>query len=1055
MSRFFIHHPIFAWVIALVIMLAGAISMVSLPVSQYPDVASPAIRVSATYPGASAQTVQDTVTQVIEQNMTGLDNLLYMSSTSDSSGQASITLTFAMGTDPDTAQVQVQNKLQLATPMLPQTVQQQGVSVTKSNSSMFLALAFISTDGSMDQTDLSDYVNATIKDELSRVDGVGDVTTFGGQYAMRIWLDPDKLHKYNLTPSDVVGAIKAQNVQVAAGQLGGLPVPDDGAGAPPINVTIKAQELLQTPADFENILLRVEPSGGSVFVKDVARVEIGSESYYATSRLNGAPAGGLALSLASGANALSTAERVKQRIEELKPYMPEGVEAVVAMDTTPPVRMSIEEVAKTLFEAVALVFLVMLLFLQNVRATLIPTIAVPVVLLGTFGVLAVFGYSINTLTLFGMVLAIGLLVDDAIVVVENVERVMSEEHLDPVAATEKSMGQITSSLVGIAVVLSAVFLPMAFMSGSTGVIYRQFSVTIVSAMLLSVLIALVLTPALCASMLKSRGGHAEAQHGFAGWFNRAFNAGTVRYHRGIRSLARRGGRLMLVYAALVACLAFLYMRLPTAYLPSEDQGVLFALVQMPSNTPQERTLEVLKQLEDYGLTQEKDTVERIMSVAGFSFSGSGQNTGMAFISLKDWEERPNPDQSAAAVAARFRQAFTGMVDAQVVVFQPPAIIELGTSAGFTMELLDRGGVGHEKLMEARNQLLGNAAANPAIAYARPNGLDDTAQYAISIDNRLAASLGLSLSDISTDLSVLAGGAYVNDFIDRGRVKKVYVQADAPFRMVEADLRHWNFRNNLGDLVPFSSIASTDWTMGPARLERYNGVASLEIQGEPVPGVSSGTAMAAMEAEVAKLGKDFGVDWTGLSYQERLAGSQTLLLYGLAAVVVFLALAALYESWSIPIAVILVIPLGMLGAVLGTSLRGLSNDVYFQVGMLATMGLGAKNAILVVECARTLWRNGAGLREAAAEAARLRLRPILMTSLAFGLGVLPLMIASGGASSASQKAVGTAVFCGTVAATALGIFFIPVFFVVVCSVADRLFGKKRKGAVTVDPTPVEG
>ena len=541
MSRFFIHHPIFAWVIALVIMLAGAISMVSLPVSQYPDVASPAIRVSATYPGASAQTVQDTVTQVIEQNMTGLDNLLYMSSTSDSSGQASITLTFAMGTDPDTAQVQVQNKLQLATPMLPQTVQQQGVSVTKSNSSMFLALAFISTDGSMDQTDLSDYVNATIKDELSRVDGVGDVTTFGGQYAMRIWLDPDKLHKYNLTPSDVVGAIKAQNVQVAAGQLGGLPVPDDGAGAPPINVTIKAQELLQTPADFENILLRVEPSGGSVFVKDVARVEIGSESYYATSRLNGAPAGGLALSLASGANALSTAERVKQRIEELKPYMPEGVEAVVAMDTTPPVRMSIEEVAKTLFEAVALVFLVMLLFLQNVRATLIPTIAVPVVLLGTFGVLAVFGYSINTLTLFGMVLAIGLLVDDAIVVVENVERVMSEEHLDPVAATEKSMGQITSSLVGIAVVLSAVFLPMAFMSGSTGVIYRQFSVTIVSAMLLSVLIALVLTPALCASMLKSRGGHAEAQHGFAGWFNRAFNAGTVRYHRGIRSLARRGG----------------------------------------------------------------------------------------------------------------------------------------------------------------------------------------------------------------------------------------------------------------------------------------------------------------------------------------------------------------------------------------------------------------------------------------------------------------------------------------------------------------------------------
>lgn len=1053
MSRFFIHHPIFAWVIALATMLAGGISMVTLPVSQYPDVASPSIRVSATYPGASAQTVQDTVTQVIEQNMTGLDNLLYMSSTSDSSGQASVTLTFAMGTDPDTAQVQVQNKLQLATPMLPQVVQQQGVSVTKSNSSMFMALAFISTDGGMDQTDLSDYVNATIKDELSRVSGVGDVTTFGGQYAMRVWLDPDKLHKYDLTPSDVVNAIKSQNVQVAAGQLGGLPVPEDGAGAPPINVTIKAQELLQTTGDFENILLRVEPSGGSVFIRDVARVEIGSESYYAISRLNGAPAGGLALSLASGANALSTAELVKQRVAELRPYMPEGVEAVVAMDTTPPVRMSIEEVAKTLFEAVALVFLVMLLFLQNVRATLIPTIAVPVVLLGTFGVLAAFGYSINTLTLFGMVLAIGLLVDDAIVVVENVERVMSEEKLDPVTATEKSMGQITSSLVGIAVVLSAVFLPMAFMSGSTGVIYRQFSVTIVSAMLLSVLVALILTPALCASMLKSRGDHAEPQHGFAGWFNRMFNAGTTRYRDGLRGLTRHGGRLMLVYAALVACLALLYMRLPTAYLPEEDQGVLFALVQMPSNTPQERTLDVLKQLEDYALTQEKDSVERIMSIGGFSFSGSGQNTGMAFISLRDWSERPNREQGAAAVAARFRQAFTGMVDAQVVVFQPPAIIELGTSSGFTMELLDRGGVGHDKLMEARNQLLGAAAVNPAIAYARPNGLDDTAQFSIAIDNRLASSLGLSLSDVSSGLSVMAGGSYVNDFIDRGRIKKVYVQADAPFRMTEDDLKRWHFRNNAGALVPFASIASTDWTMGPARLERYNGVASLEIQGEPAPGVSSGTAMAAMEAEVVRLGTDFGADWTGLSYQERLAGSQTLLLYGLAAVVVFLALAALYESWSIPIAVILVIPLGMLGAVLGTSLRGLSNDVYFQVGMLATMGLGAKNAILVVEFARTLRQGGAGLREAAAEAARLRLRPILMTSLAFGLGVLPLMIASGGASSASQNAVGTAVFCGTVAATALGIFFIPVFFVTVCGVADRLFPRKRRVAAAVS-VPVE-
>ncbi len=1046
MARFFIDRPIFAWVVAIIIMLAGLMAALSLPISQYPNVAPPTITISATYVGASAETVENTVTQVIEQNMTGIDNLDYMKSTSDSQGNASIELTFAAGTDPDIAQVQVQNKLSLAEPTLPQSVQSQGVSVTKSGSSFLVVLALVSEDGSMSQLDLTDYAASNLKDPLSRINGVGEVMAFGAQYSMRIWLNPEKLQYYKLTASDVTDAIEAQNVQVAAGQLGGLPSVDGQQ----INVTIQAQSRFTAVDQFKNILLTVQTDGSSVFLKDVARVELGSESYATSSRFNGQPAAGLALRLANGANALDTVERVNQKIAELQPYFPDGCKIYTAFDTTPPIRVSVHEVVKTLLEAIGLVFLVMLLFLQNIRATFIPTIAVPVVLLGTMAVLSAFGFSLNTLTLFGMVLAIGLLVDDAIVVVENVERIMEEEHISPKEATRKSMDQISGALVGIALVLSAVFVPAAFMSGSTGIIYRQFSLTIVSAMLLSVLVALSLTPALCATILKhpkNRGlsDSGNARSGFFGWFNRVFDRNTRRYHKGVNYIVRRSGRLFIIYLILVAGLVFLYKDIPTSYLPNEDQGILFTMIQLPANSTQQQTVKVLKKVENYLLNNEKENVQSVLAVAGFSFSGRGQNTAMGFVRLKDWSERERPDQSAEAIAGRCWGAFSQIKEAAVYVFMPPAITELGNSTGFVYELVDRNNMGHEKLMQARGQMLGMASQNSQLMNVRPNGLDDSTQFKVSIDNRLAASMGLTLSNISSELGAILGGDYVNDFVDRGRVKKVYVQGDAPYRMMPNDLRYWHFRNSDGEMVPFDTIAETNWTMGPTRLERYNGEPSIEITGEPAAGVSSGTAMSIMQELTQKLPKGFGYDWSGLSFQERLSGNQTYLLYGLSLIVVFLSLAALYESWSVPISVMLVVPVGVIGAVVAVMMRGLSNDVYFQVGILTTIGLASKNAILIVEFAKALHeKQGMNILQAAAEAAQLRLRPILMTSLAFGLGVVPLMISSG-AGSGGQHAVGTGVFGGTVVATVLGVFFIPSFFVLV----SLIFSKQARREVRED------
>lgn len=1044
MAKFFIDRPIFAWVIALVIMLAGALSILKLPVSQYPSIAPPSVTISANYPGASAQTLQDTVTQVIEQQMKGIDHLTYMSSTSDSSGSASITLTFDAGTDPDIAQVQVQNKLSLATPLLPQEVQRQGISVSKSSSSFLMVLGFVSEDGSMSGSDLTDYVVANLRDPISRVNGVGTVQVFGSQYAMRVWLDPNRLDKFRLTPSDIATAITAQNAQISAGQLGGTPsIPGQQ-----INATITAQTRLQTAEQFEQILLRVQPDGSKVLLKDVARVEIGSESYDTVARFNGKPAAGVGIQLATGANALDTASALEAKLAELQPYFPAGTKVVIPYDTTPFVEVSIHEVIKTLGEAIVLVFLVMYLFLQNWRATLIPTIAVPVVLLGTFGVLAAAGFSINMLTMFAMVLAIGLLVDDAIVVVENVERVMSEDGLSPREATRKSMGQITGALVGIALVLSAVFVPMAFFGGSTGVIYRQFSITIVSAMVLSVLVAMILTPALCATLLKPvQKGHHIVDTGFFGWFNRVFDTGTQRYQSGVRGILGRSKRFMLIYGVIIAVMALMFMRLPTSFLPDEDQGILFSQIQLPAGATQERTLEVIKQVEQHFMVKEKDAVSSVFAVAGFSFSGNGQNNAIAFVSLKDWDQRDGKTQSVKALAGRAMGAFSQIKDAMVFAFAPPAVVELGNATGFDLQLQDRGGLGHDKLMEARNQLLGMAAKSPALAGVRPNGQEDTPQLRINIDQQKATAQGLSIAAINDTLSSAWGGAYVNDFIDRGRVKKVYLQADAPYRMVPEDLNKWFVRNTQGDMVPFSSFATASWEYGSPRLERYNGVPSLEILGEPAPGKSSGEAMQEVEDMIAKLPPGIGYEWTGLSFQERMTGSQAPALYAISLLVVFLCLAALYESWSIPFAVMLSVPLGVVGAVVATSVTGLSNDVYFKVGLLTTIGLAAKNAILIVEFAKELYEGGMGLIDATLEAVRMRLRPILMTSLAFTLGVLPLAI-NNGAGSGAQNAIGTGVVGGMISATVLVIFLVPLFFVLVRHLADR----KRTAATATEATP---
>lgn len=1046
MARFFIDRPIFAWVIAIVIMLAGALSIMQLPVAQYPEIAPPTISINASYPGASAKTVEDSVTQVIEQKMTGLDGLLYMNSTSDSYGNVSISLTFDAGTNPDIAQVQTQNKLQLALPLLPQVVQNQGVQVAKSAHNFLMVVGFVSEDGKLTQTDLADYLVSNMQDTLSRVTGVGEVQVFGSQYSMRIWLDADKLHKYKLMPSDVVSALTAQNAQVSAGQLGAAP----SLAGQQLNASITAQSRLQTVDQFRNILIRTSTQGASVYLRDVARVELGSESYGTVARYNGKPAAGIGIKLAAGANAMKTAAAVRKTVDEMKQYFPAGVTAVIPYDTTPFVKLSIEEVVKTLIEAIVLVFFVMYLFLQNFRATLIPTIAVPVVLLGTFGVLEAFGFSINTLTMFGVVLAIGLLVDDAIVVVENVERVMTEEGLPPKEATRKSMDQITGALVGIALVLAAVFVPMAFFGGSTGVIYRQFSITIVSSMVLSVIVALILTPALCATILKPVDkGHEHEKIGLFRWFNRFFDASSTRYESAVGKMLARTGRFMLIYVLLIGGLAVLFLRLPTSFLPEEDQGIMFTQIMLPAGATQERTIKVLEQVEKHFLENEKESVSSLFTIAGFSFGGSGQNMGLGFVKMRDWDERKGPGMAVKAVAGRAMGAFSQIRDAMVFAFVPPAVMELGTSGGFDLQIQDRGGLGHDALIAARNQFLGMAAQDKRLVGVRPNGQSDQPELRLDIDHKRAQALGVAVSDINSLLSVAWGSSYVNDFIDRGRIKKVYVQSDAKDRMLPEDLNKWYVRNSSGDMVPFSAFASAHWAYGSPRLERYNGQPSVEIQGQAAPGLSSGEAMAAVEEIMAKLPPGIGFEWTGTSFEERRSGAQAPALYAISVLVVFLCLAALYESWSVPFSVIMVVPLGVIGAVLATSARSLSNDVYFQVALLTTVGLASKNAILIVEFAKAQMEAGHSLLEATMNAVRMRLRPILMTSLAFGLGVVPLAIATG-AGSGSQNAIGTGVLGGMITSTILGIFFVPVFYVVI----RRLF-KNRAAAKGAQQPQQEG
>ncbi|MDY1032587.1 multidrug efflux RND transporter permease subunit SmeE [Stenotrophomonas sp. CFBP8980] len=1048
MARFFIDRPIFAWVIAIIIMLAGALAVINLPVSMYPEVAPPAVEISATYPGASAKVVEDSVTQIIEQNMKGLDGLIYFSSNSSANGQATITLTFESGTNPDIAQVQVQNKLQLAMPLLPQEVQRQGINVAKSSSGFLQVIGFVSNDGSMDANDISDFVGSNVVDPLSRVPGVGNIQVFGGKYAMRIWLDPNKLHTYKLSVDEVTAAITAQNAQVAIGQLGGAP----SVKGQQLNATINAQDRLQTPEQFRNILVRGGTDGSELRLGDVARVELGAESYDFVTRYNGKPSTGIAITLATGANALDTANGVRTALEDMKATFPAGLESVVPYDTTPFVQVSIKGVIKTLIEAIVLVFVVMYLFLQNFRATLIPTIAVPVVLLGTFGILAALGFSINMLTMFAMVLAIGLLVDDAIVVVENVERIMAEEGLSPLEATRKSMDQITGALVGIGLVLSAVFVPMAFMSGATGVIYRQFSATIVSAMGLSVLVAIVLTPALCATMLKplKKGEHHVAHKGwsgrFFGGFNRGFDRSSEKYQRGVKGIIARPWRFMGIFAGLALVMGILFVRLPSSFLPNEDQGILMALVQTPVGATQERTLEAMAKLENHFLENESEAIESIFAVQGFSFAGMGQNAGMAFVKLKDWKDR-NDEQSVGAITGRAMGALGQIKDAFIFAFPPPAMPELGIGSGYTFFLKDNTGQGHDALLNARNQLLGAAGQSKVLANVRPNGQEDTPQLRIDVDVEKANALGLNMTSINNTLATAWGSSYIDDFIDRGRVKRVYVQSDADFRMNPDDFNVWSVKNSDGEMVPFSAFASKRWDFGSPRLERYNGVSAMEIQGEPASGVASGDAMNEIERIARDLPPGYEIEWTALSYQERQAGSQTPLLYSLSLLIVFLCLAALYESWSVPTSVLLVAPLGILGAVLANTLMGLERDIYFQVAMLTTVGLTSKNAILIVEFAKENLEKGAGLIEATMHAVRDRLRPIIMTSLAFGLGVLPLAIASG-AGSGAQRAIGTGVLGGMLAGTLLGVFFIPLFFVVV----QKLFNRTLRNAAKSSDTP---
>ncbi|MFG0812633.1 multidrug efflux RND transporter permease AcrD [Raoultella sp. FYR_9] len=1035
MANFFIDRPIFAWVLAILLCLTGTLAILSLPVEQYPDLAPPNVRITANYPGASAQTLENTVTQVIEQNMTGLDNLMYMSSQSSSSGQATITLTFTAGTNPNEAMQQVQNQLQSAMKKLPQDVQNQGVTVRKTGDTNILTIAFVSTDGSMDKQDIADYVASNIQEPLSRVNGVGDITAYGSQYSMRIWLDPAKLTSVQMTAKDVTDAIESQNAQIAVGQLGGTPSVDNQS----LNATINAQSLLQTPQQFRDITLRVNPDGSLVTLGDVAKVELGAESYDYLSRYNRNPASGLGVQLASGANEMQTAELVLNRLDELSQYFPHGLEYKIAYETTSFVKASIHDVVKTLLEAIVLVFLVMYLFLQNIRATLIPTIAVPVVLMGTFAILFACGYSINTLTMFAMVLAIGLLVDDAIVVVENVERIMSEEGLSPREATRKSMGQIQGALVGIAMVLSAVFIPMAFFGGTTGAIYRQFSIAIVSAMVLSVLVAMILTPALCATLLKPmKKGEEHGKKGFFGWFNRMFNRNASRYETAVGKILHRSLRWIAIYALLLGGMVFMFLRLPTSFLPQEDRGMFLTSVQLPSGATQQQTLKVVQKVEDYFFNHEQANVASIFATVGSGPGGNGQNVARMFIRLKDWDERDAKTGTSFAIIERATKAFNSINEARVFATNPPAISGLGSSAGFDMELEDHAGNGHAALMAARDTLLDLAAKDERLTRVRHNGLDDSPQLQIDIDQRKAQALGVAIDDINNTLQTAWGSSYVNDFMDRGRVKKVYVQSAAPYRMLPDDINLWYVRNSSGTMVPFSAFATSRWQTGSPRLERYNGYSAVEIIGEAAPGISTGTAMAIMEDLTRQLPNGFGLDWTAMSYQERLSGAQAPALYAISLLVVFLCLAALYESWSIPFSVMLVVPLGVIGALLATWMRGLENDVYFQVGLLTVIGLSAKNAILIVEFANELNEKGEDLLAATLSACRQRLRPILMTSLAFIFGVLP-MATSTGAGSGSQHAVGTGVMGGMISATVLAIFFVPLFFVLV----RRRFPQKER------------
>jgi multidrug efflux pump len=1024
LSRFFIDRPVFAWVIAVVIMLAGAIAAFSLPIEQYPTIAPPSVVISAFYPGADSESLQNSVTQVIEQQLTGLDNLLYFSSSSNADGSVSIIATFAAGTNPDIAQVQVQNKVQAAVPLLPSAVQQLGVVVAKNTPNFIVVVGIYDDTGRYTNVDISDFITSKMQDPLSRVPGVGSTRVFGAQYAMRIWLDPFKLHNFNLQPSDVTSAVQTQNVQVSAGQIGAQPAVKDAV----LNATVTAQSRLQTPEQFRNIILKTSPSGAVVRLGDVARVELGAETYAITSLFNGYPAAGIPINLAPGANALKTVDAVKAKAEELKASLPPGMKMVYPIDNTTFIRLSIHDVVVTLIEAIALVVLVMYVFLQNWRATLIPAIAVPVVLLGTFGVLAATGYSINTLTLFALVLVIGLLVDDAIVVVENVERIMHEERLPPREATLKSMQEITGALIGIGLVLTAVFLPMAFFGGSTGIIYRQFSVTIVSAMSLSIMVALVLSPSLCATLLKPVEGEGHVKHGrFFSWFNRNFDAFREWYHHRVEWFLKRTWGTMIAYAGIAALLIVLFIRLPTGFLPDEDQGFIFNLITLPAGTTQPATLKVAQTVAKYYLDKEKDNVDFVFSVAGFSFAGSGQNTGMAFTHLRDWSERKGSKNTSVAIAGRAMGTFFPMKEAQVYAIVPPSVQELGNATGFDLEMEDRGNVGHAGLIAARNQLLGLAAKNPMLMGVRPNSLDDTPQLHIDIDQAKASALGVSLSDINSTLSAAWGSSFINDFIDRGRVKRVYMQGDAPYRMTPQDLDRWYVRSAGGTMAPFSSFATSRWTIGPASLTRYNGLPAIELQGQGAPGVSTGTALQEMKKLFQQLdNKDIGYEPTGLSYQEEASGAQAPALYALSILVIYLCLAALYESWAIPLSVMMVIPLGVVGALLAAWGRGLFNDIYFQVGLLTTIGLSAKNAILIVEFAVEAESKGASAFDAAMEAARLRLRPILMTSIAFIAGVMPLALAHG-AGAGSQNDIGTGVVGGMITATVLAIFFVPVFF----------------------------